>query len=112
MRGTRKTILVVPEVICSMTTILQQEVTMTLFQNVKIAIWKKTCYQNKRAIIGKNSQRRRKNVICHNTIKPAHAVTCIKHSPFSCPVIGNFIWIEPLLRGHMSYNATLFFSKM
>jgi hypothetical protein len=45
-------------------------------------IWKKTCYQNKRAIIGKNSQRRRKNVICHNTIKPAHAVTCIKHSPF------------------------------
>ena len=33
-------------------------------------------------------------------VKPAHAVTCIKRSPFSCPVIENFIWIEPLLRGH------------
>jgi len=25
---------------------------------------------------------------------------------FSCPVIENFIWIEPLLRGHLSYKAT------
>jgi hypothetical protein len=54
----------------------------------------------------KNSQRRRRNVLCHKTIKPAHAVICIKNSPFSCPVIGNFTWIEPLLSGHMSYNAT------
>ena len=34
------------------------------------------------------------------------AVTCIKRSPFPCPVIDNFIWIEPLLRGHLSYVAT------
>jgi hypothetical protein len=34
------------------------------------------------------------------------AVTCIKRSPFSCPVIDNFIWIEPLLRGHLSYKTT------
>jgi hypothetical protein len=27
-------------------------------------------------------------------------------SPFSCPVIENLIWIEPLLRGHLSYKAT------
>ena len=29
-------------------------------------------------------------------------VTCIKRSPFSSPVVDNFIWIEPLLRGHLS----------
>ena len=29
-----------------------------------------------------------------------HTVTCIKRSPFSCPVIENFIWIEPFLRDH------------
>ena len=39
------------------------------------------------------------------TIKPAHAVTCIKR-PISCCVIEHFIWIEPLLRGHLSYTAT------
>jgi hypothetical protein len=26
-------------------------------------------------------------------VKPAHAVTSIKRSPFSCPLIENFIWI-------------------
>ena len=36
----------------------------------------------------------------------AHVVTCIKRSPFSCPVIDNFIWIEPLSRDHLSYKAT------
>jgi hypothetical protein len=36
------------------------------------------------------------------TVKPA--VTCIKRSP--CPVIENFKWIEPLLRGHLSYKTT------
>jgi hypothetical protein len=41
-----------------------------------------------------------------NTNKPAHAVTCIKMSPFSFPVIENFICIEPLLRGQLSYKAT------
>jgi hypothetical protein len=66
MRGTRKTILGVAEVIFSMTTILQQEATMTLFQNVKIAIFKKTCYQSKRPRIGKNSQKR--HVLCHNIL--------------------------------------------
>ena len=30
------------------------------------------------------------------------AVTYIKRSPFFCPVIVNFIRIEPLLRGHLS----------
>jgi len=39
------------------------------------------------------------------TIKPAHAVTCIKR-PISCCVVEHFIWIEPLLRGHLSYKAT------
>ena len=39
------------------------------------------------------------------------AVTCIKRSPFSCPVIDNFIWIEPLLRGHLSYRATFSLSQ-
>ena len=38
-----------------------------------------------------------------STVKPAHAVTCIKRSPFSYPVIENFIWIEPLLRGHLFF---------
>jgi hypothetical protein len=27
-------------------------------------------------------------------------------APISCPVIENFIWIELLLRGHLSYKAT------
>ena len=44
-------------------------------------------------------------------VKPAHAVTCIKRSPFSCPVIENFIWIEPLLRGHLSYKASFSVSQ-
>ena len=29
------------------------------------------------------------------TVKPAHTVTCIKRTRFSCPVIENFIWIKP-----------------
>jgi hypothetical protein len=43
--------------------------------------------------------------------KPPHVVTCIKRSPFSCPIIENFIWIESLLRGHLSYNVTFSFSQ-
>ena len=39
-------------------------------------------------------------------VKPTHVVTSIKQSPFSCPVVDNFIWIEPLLRGHLSNKAT------
>jgi hypothetical protein len=39
------------------------------------------------------------------------AVTCIKRSPFSCPVVEHFIWIDPLLRGSLSYKATLSLSK-
>ena len=27
------------------------------------------------------------------TVKPAQAATCIKRSPFACPVIEHFIWI-------------------
>ena len=41
------------------------------------------------------------------TVKPTHVVTFIKQLPelkvtFFCPVIENFIWIKPLLRGHQS----------
>ena len=65
----------------------------------------------------------RSNVICINilkicasyvkiTVKPAHAVTSIKQSPFSSPVIENFIWIKPLLRGHLSYKATFSLFRM
>ena len=46
-----------------------------------------------------------------NTVKPFHAVTCIKRSPFSCPVIENFIRIKPILRGHLSYKATFSLSQ-
>ena len=35
---------------------------------------------------------------------------CIKRSPFSCPIITFFIWVEPLLRGHLSYKATFSWS--
>jgi hypothetical protein len=41
-----------------------------------------------------------------NTVKPAHMVTSIKRSHFSCPITENFIWIEPILRGHLPYKAT------
>jgi len=50
-------------------------------------------------------------------VKPADEVTSIKQSPvrkgqyFSCFVIENFIWIEPVLRGHLSYKATFSLSK-
>ena len=39
------------------------------------------------------------------------AVTCIKRSPFSCSVIDNSIFIEPLLRDHLSYKATFSLSQ-
>ena len=32
-------------------------------------------------------------------------------SLFSCPIIENFIWIDPLLRGHLSYKATFSLSQ-
>jgi hypothetical protein len=38
----------------------------------------------------------------YQIVEPAHAVTSIKQSPFSCPFIENFIWIEALLKGHLS----------
>ena len=37
--------------------------------------------------------------------------TTIKRSLFSCPVTDNFIWIEPILRGHLSYKATFSLSQ-
>ena len=50
------------------------------------------------------------------TVKPVHAVSFIKQSPLSkgqpflsCQQI--FIWIEPLLRGHLSYKAICFLSQ-
>jgi hypothetical protein len=52
-----------------------------------------------------------------HTVKPARAVTSIKQSPvlkghiFSCPVVEHFIWIEPLLRGHLSYKANFSLSQ-
>ena len=51
------------------------------------------------------------------TVKPAHTVTSIKQSPvlkghhFSCPVIYNFILIEPLLRSCLSYKTTFLCPK-
>ena len=45
------------------------------------------------------------------TVKPAHAVTCIRKSPFSSPVIEYFIWIEPLLRGHLCCKASFSLSQ-
>ena len=52
------------------------------------------------------------NTFCWNsTVKPAHAVTCIKRSLFSC-LVENFIWIKPLLRSHLSYKATISLSQM
>ena len=38
-------------------------------------------------------------------------VTCIKTSYLSCPVIESFIWIEPCLKGHLSYKATFSLSQ-
>jgi hypothetical protein len=46
-----------------------------------------------------------------NRVKPDHAVTCIKRTHYSFPVIENSIWIEPLLRGHMSCKATFSLSQ-
>ena len=41
------------------------------------------------------------------TVKPAHEVTSIKQSlVLKGPVIINFIYIQPLLRGHLSYKIT------
>jgi hypothetical protein len=54
----------------------------------------------------------RGNILNIHTVKPAYAVTCIKSSPFSCPVIENFIWNEPFLRGHLSYKATFSLSHV
>ena len=45
-----------------------------------------------------------------HTVKPARAVTSIKRSTFSCPVIENFILIEPLLN-HLQYKATFSLSQ-
>jgi hypothetical protein len=54
--------------------------------------------------------------VCPSTYKIqlnlAQEVTCIKRSPFSCRVIENFIWIEPLLRGHLSYRPLFFVQKV
>ena len=45
----------------------------------------------------------------HKTVKPAYAVTSIKQSyVLKCHL---FVLIEPLLRGHLSYNATFFCTK-
>ena len=41
-------------------------------------------------------------------VKPTHAVTCIKRSNF---LSYNFIWIEPLLRGHLSLKTNLLCPK-
>ena len=38
-------------------------------------------------------------------------LTCIKRSPVACLVIKHFIWIESLLRGHLSYQVTLSLSQ-
>ena len=40
-----------------------------------------------------------------NTVKSAHAVTCVEMSLISCSVIIFFLEFEPLLRGHLSYKT-------
>ena len=50
------------------------------------------------------------------TVKPAHVVTSIKQSPvlkghLFLVLSENFIRIEPLLRGHLSYKATFSLSQ-
>ena len=37
---------------------------------------------------------------------PLLSSQCIKRSPFYCPVVENFNWIQSLLRGHLSYRIT------
>ena len=47
------------------------------------------------------------------TVEPDQAATSIKQSSvLKGPVQETFIWIQPLLRGHLSYNATFSFSQM
>ena len=46
-----------------------------------------------------------------NTVTPDQTVTCIKRSYFSWPVIEHFIWIEPFIRGHLSYKVTFSLSQ-
>ena len=48
--------------------------------------------------------------------KTRHTCFSLHMSPVQCleiswPVIENFIWIEPLLRGHLSYKATFMLSQ-
>ena len=42
---------------------------------------------------------------------PLLSIRCIERSRFTCPVIENFIWIEPFLRGHLSYKTTFSLSQ-
>ena len=58
----------------------------------------------------KNADHLRTSVYLY-TVKPAHVVTCIQRPPFSCSVMENFKWIEPLLRGHPSYKAIVSLSQ-
>ena len=60
-------------------------------------------YLKKLTFIGRISINAFKNIRFSTT--NIHVVTCIKRSLFSCLVIENFIWIETLLRGHLSYKA-------
>jgi hypothetical protein len=46
-----------------------------------------------------------------STVKPAYVVTCIKRSHFPWPVTENVMWIEPLLRGYLSYKAIFSWSQ-
>jgi hypothetical protein len=48
------------------------------------------------------------NLLISSSLLSSH---CIKRPPFSCPVIEHFIWIEPLLRGHLSNKATISLSQ-
>ena len=64
------------------------------------------CQHNKTNSVAILSGTSATQLIHIHTVKPAHVVTCIKRSHFSCLVIDNFIWIEPLLRGHLTYKDT------
>jgi hypothetical protein len=50
-------------------------------------------------------------ILMMQSLKWKFEFTGPKRSPFSCFITENFIWIEPLLRGHLSYKATFTLSQ-
>jgi hypothetical protein len=68
-------------------------------------------FQTKQLMDTQNKKMELESAVGELEVKSVHAVTCIKRSSFSCPVIENFIWNELLLRGHLSYKTTFSLSQ-